>query len=91
MVPYNVQLSVRAGQAFFRNLKLTTLDDRFPLDLVFRIFDSVFGHGIEAIFGFSVVLLVKNEEKLLKLKFDQILDYMKGELFDIYKVCSFRT
>ncbi len=53
---------------------------------MFRIFDSVFGHGIEAIFAFSVVLLLKNEEKLLKLKFDQILEYMKGELFDIYKV-----
>jgi len=65
---------------------LTMFSYRFPLDLVFRIFDSVFGHGIEAIFGFSMILLIKNEEKLLKLKFDQILDYMKGELFDIYKV-----
>jgi len=54
--------------------------------LVFRIFDSAFGHGVEAIFGFSLVLLFKNEESLLNLKFDQILEYMKGELFDIYKV-----
>ncbi|KAG8938510.1 GTPase-activating protein, partial [Tulasnella sp. 408] len=46
---------------------LTMFSYRFPLDLVFRIFDSVFGHGIEAIFGFSIVLLIKNEEKLLKL------------------------
>lgn len=53
---------------------------------MFRIFDSVFGHGIEAIFGFSIVLLIKNEEKLLKLRFDQILEYMKGELFDLYRV-----
>ncbi|KIO28072.1 hypothetical protein M407DRAFT_72274, partial [Tulasnella calospora MUT 4182] len=65
---------------------LTMFSYRFPLDLVFRIFDSVFGHGIEAIFGFSTVLLIKNEEKLLKLKFDQILEYMKGELFDLYRV-----
>lgn len=65
---------------------LTMFSYRFPLDLVFRIFDSVFGHGIEAIFGFSTVLLIKNEEKLLKLKFDQILEYMKGELFDLYRI-----
>ncbi|KAG8884128.1 GTPase-activating protein [Tulasnella sp. 331] len=58
----------------------------FPLDLVFRIFDSVFGHGVEAIFGFSLTLLMKNEETLLKLKFDNILEYMKGELFDIYRI-----
>lgn len=62
------------------------MQPRFPLDLVFRIFDSVFGHGIEAIFGFSLMLLIKNEEKLLNLKFDHILEYMKGELFDIYRV-----
>lgn len=67
---------------------LTMFSYRFPLDLVFRIFDSVFGHGIEAIFGFSIVLLIKNEEKLLKLKFDQILEYMKGELFDLYRIDS---
>ncbi|KAG8936977.1 GTPase-activating protein [Tulasnella sp. 418] len=47
---------------------LTMFSYRFPLDLVFRIFDSVFGHGIEAIFGFSMILLIKNEEKLLQLK-----------------------
>ncbi|KAG9009335.1 GTPase-activating protein [Tulasnella sp. JGI-2019a] len=64
---------------------LTMFSYRFPLDLVFRIFDSVFGHGVEAIFGFSLTLLMKNEEKLLGLKFDNILEYMKGELFDIYR------
>ncbi|ELU38214.1 GTPase-activating protein [Rhizoctonia solani AG-1 IA] len=62
------------------------LKRRLPLDLVFRIMDTVFANGIEAIFGFSLVLLYNNEEAILKLKFDQILEYLKGPLFDSYKV-----
>ncbi|CAE6470663.1 unnamed protein product [Rhizoctonia solani] len=65
---------------------LTMFSYRLPLDLVFRIMDTVFANGIEAIFGFSLVLLYNNEEKILKLKFDQILEYLKGPLFDSYKV-----
>lgn len=44
---------------------------------------------MEAIFGFSLTLLIKNEETLRKLKFDNILEYMKGELFDVYRVRFF--
>lgn len=47
--------------------------------------DTVFANGIEAIFGFSLVLLHNNEEAILKLKFDQILEYLKSPLFDAYK------
>ncbi|KAG8764157.1 GTPase-activating protein [Ceratobasidium sp. 423] len=65
---------------------LTMFSYRLPLDLVFRIMDTVFANGIEAIFGFSLVLLHNNEEKILKLKFDQILEYLKGPLFDSYKI-----
>ncbi|KAG8752810.1 GTPase-activating protein, partial [Ceratobasidium sp. 428] len=64
---------------------LTMFSYRLPLDLVFRIMDTVFANGIEAIFGFSLVLLHNNEEAILKLKFDQILEYLKSPLFDSYK------
>ncbi|KAJ1304809.1 hypothetical protein OPQ81_005944 [Rhizoctonia solani] len=65
---------------------LTMFSYRLPLDLVFRIMDTIFANGIEAIFGFSLVLLYNNEEKILKLKFDQILEYLKGPLFESYKI-----
>lgn len=54
--------------------------------MVFRIFDCVLANGIEAIFGFSIVLLEKNEEQLLAIKFDQILEYLKMALFDTYRI-----
>jgi hypothetical protein len=65
---------------------LTMFSYRFPLDMVFRIFDCVLANGIEVIFGFSIILLQKNEEQLLKLKFDQILEYLKSALFDTYRI-----
>jgi hypothetical protein len=60
---------------------------RFPLEIVFRIYDSCLANGIEAIFGFSVALLKRNEEALLALKFDAILAFLSNKLLDIYKVC----
>jgi hypothetical protein len=41
--------------------------------------------GIEAIFGFSIMLLKKNEDLLLSLKFDEILAFLNLRLFDRYK------
>lgn len=69
----------------FRTLtKLPIL--RFPLDLVFRIFDHVIATGIEAIFSFSVLLLQKNEQTLLRLNFDSILEFFRSSLLDCYTV-----
>lgn len=42
----------------------------------------------EAIFGFSIALLQKNEETLLKLKFEQILNFIKNSILDCYTVRS---
>ena len=60
----------------------------FPLEIVFRIYDNILASGIEAVFGFSVVLLQKSEEALLKLKFDEILTFLKNRLFEFYVVSA---
>ncbi|KAF8313102.1 RabGAP/TBC [Clavulina sp. PMI_390] len=70
---------------------LTMFSYRFPLPIVYRIFDHLFATGVESIFGFSLVLLQSNEESLLKLKFDSILDYLKSALFDAYLVAPTPT
>lgn len=56
---------------------------------MFRIFDHCLANGIEAIFGFSIGLLKKNEEKLLELKFDEILDFLNNKVLDQYRVNVF--
>ncbi|KAF7288670.1 ABC1-domain-containing protein [Mycena chlorophos] len=63
---------------------LTMFSYRFPLEIVYRIYDNCLASGIEAIFGFSIMLLMKNEDILLSLKFDQILDFLNNRLFDRY-------
>ncbi|PBK91677.1 RabGAP/TBC [Armillaria gallica] len=67
---------------------LTMFSYRFPLEVVFRIYDNCLANGIEAIFGFSIALLHKNEDLLLDLKFDEILTFLNTKLFDRYKVQS---
>ncbi|KAG5342672.1 hypothetical protein C0989_010640 [Termitomyces sp. Mn162] len=52
---------------------------RFPLPVVFRIYDNCLASGIEAIFGFSIILLKKNEDELLALKFDEILAFLNTQ------------
>ncbi|EIM82705.1 RabGAP/TBC [Stereum hirsutum FP-91666 SS1] len=64
---------------------LTLFSYRFPLEIVFRIFDNCLASGIEAIFGFSMALLQKNEEKLLKLKFDEIIAFLNMHIVETYR------
>ena len=54
--------------------------------MVFRIFDNILATGIEALFGFSLVMLQKNEEKLLAMKFEEMVVYLNNKIFDTYRV-----
>jgi len=65
---------------------LTLFSYRFPLEIVFRIYDNCLANGIEAIFGYSIMLLKKNEDALLGLKFDEILVFMNKKLLDCYTI-----
>jgi ecotropic viral integration site 5 protein len=71
---------------FFKLGLTLTVGSRFPLEIVFRIYDNCLANGIEAIFGYSVMLLKKNEDALLGLKFDEILAFMNKKLLDCYTV-----
>ncbi|KAL4252784.1 Rab GTPase-activating TBC domain-containing protein [Abortiporus biennis] len=67
---------------------LTMFSYRFPIDIVFRIYDNCLASGIEAMFAFSTVLLSKNEETLLELKFDQLLNFLNTKVFEVYEIKS---
>ena len=59
------------------------------MDIVFRIFDNCLASGIEAMFAFSICLLYKNEEKLLSMKFDELVKFLNTKVFDVYQVSGF--
>ncbi len=67
-------------------LSCSNTHHRFPLDIVFRIFDNCLASGIEAIFGFALSLLQKNETRLLSLKFDELVAFLNTSIVDTYKV-----
>lgn len=56
------------------------------MEIVFRIYDNVLASGIEAMFTFSMTLLIKNEETLLSMKFDQLLSFLNIRVFEVYQV-----
>jgi hypothetical protein len=53
---------------------------------VYRVLDIVFAEGLEAMFRFSLALLQRSEDKLLGMEFEQILNYLQSDLFEIYRL-----
>lgn len=80
LVRQGVKSSMYASQWF-----MTLFSYRFPLDFVYRVLDSVFAEGVEALFRFALSLMKKNEEVLLGLGFDGVVAFLKGELFECYR------
>lgn len=80
LVRQGVKSSMYASQWF-----MTLFSYRFPLDFVYRILDSVFAEGVEALFRFAIALMKKSEEKLLDMNFEQAVNFLKMELFECYR------
>lgn len=82
LVRNGVKTSMYASQWF-----MTLFSYRFPLDFVYRVLDSIFAEGIEAIFRFAVALMRRSEDALLELNFEGALEYLKGsQLVEQYKL-----
>lgn len=80
LVRQGVKSSMYASQWF-----MTLFSYRFPLDFVYRILDSVFAEGVEALFRFAIALMKRNEERLLEMNFDRAVEFLKMELFECYR------
>lgn len=78
----------RSQQSYFACDANVCLRSRFPLELVYRVFDNCLASGIEAIFGFALALLQRNEERLLQLKFDELVAFLNTQVIETYRVCS---
>ncbi|KAK5778272.1 GTPase-activating protein GYP5 PWA37_000483 [Arxiozyma heterogenica] len=79
LVREGIRSSMYATQWF-----LTIFAYKFPLEFVLKIFDILFFEGIESLLKFAVNLIMKNEKSLMFLKFDQLLNFLKNKLFNVY-------
>ncbi|KAI8603007.1 rab-GTPase-TBC domain-containing protein [Dissophora ornata] len=78
-----IQSTMYASQWF-----MTLFAYKFPLDLVFRIYDILFVEGVESLFRFAIALLKANHDKILNHDFDKLIELLKNGLFEPYKVNS---
>ncbi|GAA5894062.1 hypothetical protein JCM6882_007975 [Rhodosporidiobolus microsporus] len=79
MLRQGVKSSMYASQWF-----LTLFGYRFPLELVSSVFDLVFAEGVEAVFRFAVALLKRNETQLCQLEFEDLIEFLKNGLFEVW-------
>ncbi|SMN21558.1 similar to Saccharomyces cerevisiae YPL249C GYP5 GTPase-activating protein (GAP) for yeast Rab family members [Maudiozyma saulgeensis] len=70
---------------------LTFFAYKFPLEFVLRIFDIILFEGFESILKFAINLLVKNQEIIMGLKFENLLNFLKNGLFEYYSNASLET
>ncbi|KAF9437973.1 GTPase-activating protein [Entomortierella beljakovae] len=64
---------------------MTLFAYKFPLDLVFRIYDILFVEGVDSLLRFAIALLKANEDKILSHDFETLIEFLKNGLFDHYK------
>ncbi|KAI9270710.1 rab-GTPase-TBC domain-containing protein [Phascolomyces articulosus] len=57
---------------------------KFPLEVVFRIYDTFLSDGIEALFRVALALLEKNQSNILVLEYDKLLQFLKHDLLRVY-------
>lgn len=65
---------------------LTLFSYKFPLAIVQRIYDVVMTEGIEALLKFAVGVMRRNTVTILSLEFDELLVFLKDNIFDFYKI-----
>ncbi|KAI7864581.1 rab-GTPase-TBC domain-containing protein [Spinellus fusiger] len=76
---HGIQAHMYASQWF-----LTLFAYKFPLEVVFRLYDVFFSQGMDAIYRFALALIEKNQSLLLSLESDQLLPVLKGNLLEAY-------
>ncbi|KAI8912016.1 rab-GTPase-TBC domain-containing protein [Powellomyces hirtus] len=63
---------------------MTMFAYRFPLSAVFRIMDVIFAEGVDAMLRFALALIKRNADAIVLLEFEQLLEFLKNGLFEVY-------
>ncbi|KAF9096319.1 GTPase-activating protein [Mortierella sp. AD031] len=63
---------------------MTLFAYKFPLELVFRVYDILFVEGADALLRFAIALLKMNHDRILSLDFEVLIEFLKDGLFEPY-------
>ncbi|KAF9934120.1 GTPase-activating protein [Linnemannia zychae] len=64
---------------------MTLFAYKFPLDLVFRVYDIMLVEGVESLLRFAIALLKANHDRILNHEFETLIEFLKNGLFEPYK------
>ncbi|CAH6720910.1 probable GTPase-activating protein Gyl1p [[Candida] jaroonii] len=79
LINQGIKSSMYASQWF-----LTLFSYKFPIDIVYRIFDHFIFEGLDFLLKISINLMILNEHNLMNLKFDKLLGFLQNSLFNIF-------
>jgi hypothetical protein len=68
---------------------MTVFAYKFPLELVFRVYDILLVEGADALLRFAIALLKMNHDRILSLDFEVLIEFLKHGLFEPYMVRCF--
>ncbi|KAF9105040.1 GTPase-activating protein [Mortierella sp. GBA35] len=63
---------------------MTLFAYKFPLDLVFRVYDTLLVEGVETLLRFAIALLKANHDQILNHDFETLIEFLKNGLFEPY-------
>jgi Rab-GTPase-TBC domain len=69
------------GSMYATQWFMTLFAYRLPMPIVLRIYDLFFAHGIPILLSVALALVRRSSQELLSLKFDSLLDFLKGDIF----------
>jgi len=65
---------------------MTLFAYKFPLELVFRVYDILFVEGVDSLLRFAIALLKANHDQILNHDFETLIEFLKNGLFEPYMV-----
>ncbi|KAG1218682.1 hypothetical protein G6F35_008124 [Rhizopus arrhizus] len=75
-----VSPSMYASQWF-----ITLFSYRCPIELSFRIMDLLLIEGPQVLVQIAIALIVRNQEHILKLKFDALVEFLCNGVFNVFQ------
>ncbi|KAI9252455.1 rab-GTPase-TBC domain-containing protein [Sporodiniella umbellata] len=75
-----VSPSMYASQWF-----ITLFSYRCPIELSFRIMDLLFIEGPQVLVQIAIAIIVRNQEHILKLKFDALIEFLSNGVFHLFQ------
>ncbi|KAL0080778.1 rab-GTPase-TBC domain-containing protein, partial [Phycomyces blakesleeanus] len=64
---------------------MTLFAYKFPLEVVFRIYDTILADGLDILHRVALALITKNQAILLSMEFDCLLNHLKEDMLAVYE------